>query len=246
VSELGDGVTGVAVGDRVAVLGHVTGPGTACDGGFAPRVAAPAKFLVKIPERVSWDQAAASTDAGVTSYHAAMVRGEAKAGDRFGIIGMGGLGSLAVQAAVAAGANVYVAETKEGVHDYARELGVTAVSTDIADFGDEPFDAIVDFVGAGTTTATAVELVKRYGRVVLVGLARTEATVNTLTLAIGEVSLLGSNGGSIEDHAKVLELMSEGELHSQTTIIGFDEIGDAIGKLERGDLMGGRFVALSD
>ena len=73
-----------------------------------------------------------------------------------------------------------MAQTKEALHDYARELGVAGVSNSIADFGDEPFDTIVDFVGNGPTTAAAVELVKRYGRVVLVGLAGSETTINTV------------------------------------------------------------------
>jgi alcohol dehydrogenase, propanol-preferring len=244
VCEVGDGVTDFAVGDRVAVQSVIEGPGTSRHGGFALRCAVQAELLVKIPEGVSWAQAAVSTDAGVTSYHAAMVRGQAKAGDRFGIIGMGGLGTLAVQATVGVGANVFVAETKEGLHDYARELGATAVARDITDFGDEPFDTICDFVGAGTTTAAAVNLVKRYGRVVLVGLAQNYGTLNLLNLTTREVDLLGSNGGTNEDNARVLEMMADGKLKCPTTIIGFDEIGAAVQTLERGELAGGRFVAL--
>jgi propanol-preferring alcohol dehydrogenase len=247
VMQVGEDVTGFAVGDRVAARGAIEGPGTSRDGGFQPRVAVQSDLLVKVPAGVPWDQAAVSTDAGMTSYHAAMVRGQAKQGDKFGIIGMGGLGSLAVQAAVGVGANVYVAESNVELHDYARELGATAVSADITDFeGGAPFDAICDFVGLGTTTADAIDLVKKFGRVVLVGLGQNFGTLNLLKLTTKEVDLLGSQGGSNEDNAKVLLMMAEGKLVCRTVHIGFDEVGDALKRLESGPSSRGRFVVIYD
>ena len=237
VRELGEGVTDFAVGDRVAVRSALAGPGTSLDGGFQPRLAVPTALLVSVPEGVSWDQAAVSTDAGATSYHAVVVRGAVKAGDKVGIIGFGGLGSLGVQAALGVGAQVHVAEINEGLHDYARSLGVASVSTDVNDFAGLELDVIIDFAGFGTTTVAAVELVRVSGRVVQVGLARTHGNINLLRLTSDEIELLGSLGGSNEDNSKVLELMAEGKLESRTTTVGFDDIPDAIGTLERGETL---------
>jgi propanol-preferring alcohol dehydrogenase len=243
VIELGPEVTGFAVGDRVAIRSAVEGPGCGRDGGFQHRLAAQAGLLVRIPDGVPWDQAAVSTDAGTTAYHAVIARGRAQAGDKIGIIGMGGLGSLAVQMARGVGAEVYVAETNHAVHDYARELGVTAISNDLMDFQHVGLSLVCDFAGFGTTTAAAIDVIQEFGRVVQVGLGQNLGTLNLMNLTAKQVSLLGSLGGTNEDNAKVLDMMAQGTLTSRTTIIGFDEVGAALGQLRRGEITGRLAVA---
>ncbi|BEP13869.1 zinc-binding dehydrogenase [Acidothermaceae bacterium B102] len=243
VAALGARASGFHVGDRVAVRSAIEGPGCGRDGGFQKLVAAQSELLVRIPDEVAWDQAAVSTDAGGTAYRAVITRGEVKAGDKVGIIGMGGLGSLAVQMARGVGADVYVAEINPALHDYARELGVTAVSTGLADFRDVGLNVIVDFAGFGTTTADAIDVVAEFGRVVQVGLGHNHGTLNLMNLTVKQVTLLGSLGGSNQDNASVLRMMADGLLTSRTTIIGFDEIGEALDKLQQGVALG-RLVAL--
>jgi D-arabinose 1-dehydrogenase-like Zn-dependent alcohol dehydrogenase len=243
VIDLGSEVRGFVVGDRVAVRASVEGPGCGRDGGFQPRIAAQAELLVKIPDAVDWEQAAVSTDAGITSYHAVITRGQAKAGEKVGIIGMGGLGSLAVQIARNIGATVYVAETNQGLHAYARELGVAEVSDDLMDFRDIGLNLICDFAGFGSTTAAAIDCVDEFGRVVQVGLGQNTGTLNLMNLTVKQVSLLGSLGGSTEDNARVLGLMAQGALSSRTTRISFEAIGDALASLKRGEIVGRLVVA---
>ena len=238
VREVGEGVTDFAVGDRVAACATIYSPGTGRDGGFQPRVAVQADVLVKVPEGVPWDQAAVSTDAGTTSYHAVMSRAETKAGDRIGIIGFGGLGSLGAAAARHAGAEAYVAETNLAIHDRIRTAGMQGVSTSIRDFKDVGLDAIVDFAGFGTTTADAVQTVKHGGRIVQVGLAERYGTLDLVTLSMSEIVLMGSTGGTNQDNSDVLELMATWVLHAETEHVRFEEIGDAIGRLQHGENTG--------
>lgn len=86
ISEVGEGVTGFKVGDRVGVCpmsqdpSVATGMGYSRDGGYATKCLVPAKNLVPLPDNVSFIQGAAATDAGMTSYHAMFVVGGAKAG----------------------------------------------------------------------------------------------------------------------------------------------------------------------
>lgn len=245
VSALGPDVTGFTVGQNVAIPCDIPTPGTSMDGGFAEKVLTPAKFVIPVPEGVPFDQAAAATDAGMTAYHAAMTVGGVKAGDKVGIIGLGGLGSLAVQICVGAGAEVYAAEVNEKVWDLGRELGVTAVARDIREFADKDLDVIIDYAGFGTTTAGAIDTVRPDGKVVQVGLGRPEGTLNLQRLTLSRITLVGSQAGTQEDCAAVLKLISEGRLKANITTISFDEISEGVQKLERGEVIG-RLVAVRD
>lgn len=245
VSALGDEVPAFGVGDRVAVLASPAGPGTASNGGFQPRIAVRADLLVPVPDDVSWEQAAVSTDAGATSYHALMVRGRACAGDKIGIIGLGGLGSLALQIAVGIGADVHVAERNESLFDYARELGAKEVEVDLRRFKDIGLNLICDFAGYGTTTAAAVEVAAEHGRIVQVGLGRSHGEIDLVTLTLNQLELLGSVGGTTSDNAEVLALMSAGKVVARTTEVGFDSIADSVARLARGDVVG-RLVVTYD
>lgn len=243
VSSIGADVTQFAVGQSVVIPAAIEGPGTSKNGGFADEVVVLERLVVPLPDGVPFDQAAAATDAGLTSYHAVIDQGGVVAGTNVGIIGLGGLGSLGAQIAIAVGANVYVAEKNERVHDFARSLGVQAVSTGIEDFKDAQLDVVIDFAGFGTTTDGAIKTLRRGGRIVQVGLGKAEATLDLQTLTLSEIELVGSQAGSKKNCADVLDLIADGKITSRITQIGFDDIGDGIGRLERGEVIG-RLVAV--
>lgn len=244
ISELGEGVTGFKVGDRVAVCPTTSAgaPGYSFDGGFAPKLVIDAQALVPIPDGVDFLAGAAATDAGMTSYAAVVSQGGVKKGDKVGIIGFGGLGQIGTRVAVLKGAEVYVAELNELVWPLAKEAGVAGVAKSLTDFPDVQFDVIVDFAGFGTTTAQAVDIIRRDGTVVLVGMGKLESLINTRSLILNQCNLKGSNGGTKEDIAGVYELMASGDLKPTITAITFDEIPEGIDKLRDGKVTG-RLVA---
>ena len=94
ISQVGEGVDDFQVGDRVAICPTTPAgcPGSSFDGGFGPKIVVGTQALVRIPDEVDFVNGAAATDAGMTSYAAVVRRGGVKAGDRVGIIGLGGLG----------------------------------------------------------------------------------------------------------------------------------------------------------
>lgn len=245
VAELGEGVTGFEVGDRVGVCPTTPAgaPGFAFDGGFAPELVVGAEALVPIPDEVDFVLGAAATDAGMTSYSAVIAQGGVKEGDTVGIIGLGGLGQIGARVAVLAGAEVYVAELNEKAWPAARELGAKGVSPSLKDFSDVSFDVIVDFAGFGTTTAEAVDLIRYDGTVVLAGMGKLEATINTKSLILNQCNLKGSVGGTKEHVAGVYDYMATGQLAPGTTTISFDEIPEGLEKLKNGEVTG-RLVAV--
>lgn len=244
VAQVGEGVEGYEVGDRVAVCPTtaVGAPGYAFDGGFAEKMAVPAEALVSIPDEVDDVYGAAATDAGMTSHAAVITNGGVTSGDTVGIIGLGGLGQIGARLAVLAGATVYVAEVNEAVWPLAERIGAAGVSASIADFPEATFDVIVDFAGFGTTTAQAVDVIRRDGTVVLVGMGRLEATISTKSLILNQCTLKGSVGGTKADIAGVYEFMRSGDLAPETTTISFSEIAEGLERLQRGEVRG-RLVA---
>ncbi|MBB6444144.1 zinc-binding dehydrogenase [Bacillus benzoevorans] len=247
ISEVGEGVVDLKVGDRVGVnpLDRETreAEGYNYDGGYANKVRVPAKQCVKIPDGVSFVEGAASTDAGLTAYHALFAIGGAKPGMKVGIIGIGGLGQFAVQMAMIKGCEVYASDVSPDAVKLGEELGCTKVYNNVLDMKEAECDVIVDFAGFGQTTADALDAVKPQGTVVIVGMGKLESTINTYLMITKELKVLGSNGGTIEDLEGVYECFATGKMSPQLTTIPFEEIDKGLEKLKNHEVKG-RLVAV--
>lgn len=243
VTTLGEGVGEYGVGDRVVASGtQAYCPGRNSDGGYATHCLLPVHCLLPLPDGVSFVQGAAATDAGQTSHHAIVVAGELHAGQRVGIIGLGGLGMTGARIAVLGGAQVFGAEPRREAWNAAREQGVRELVPDADELAQFGCDLIVDFAGFGETTAAAIRAVRPEGLVVQVGLGRTEALISTMTLVAKSVNLRGSGGGRPDDTAAVLNYMAQGQLGIAASTIPFDEIPAGLDRLARGGVVG-RIVA---
>jgi alcohol dehydrogenase, propanol-preferring len=245
VSEIGSQVDGLTVGDRVVVGGpEGFAPGWAADGGFAEKCLTKASGLLRLPDTVTFDQAATATDAGQTAYAAIVAAGKLRPGDRVGVVGLGGLGLTGARIAKLIGAEVHAAEPKRDVWDVAKAQGVATIVEDVSELTPLNLDTIVDFAGFGTTTAGAITAVRPGGLVVQVGLGTVEATISTSALVLKAVTLRGARGGTDPRHLEaVVDYMATGDLRIPTSPIDFHEIPDAIERLAAGHVVG-RFVAL--
>ncbi len=238
IIELGPKVEGWKIGERVAICpmpyNGVYGPGYGRDGGYGTITSAHSSMLIRIPDNVGSDQAAASTDAGMTSYHAVVVNGGAKEGAKIGIIGLGGLGTVGMDVAIGKGAKVYVATRKEAAQKKAKEHGAFKVASNVKEFKDDQLDAIVDFAGSGITTREALETVKPGGKVVLVGMHTPEIPVNGNDMILRQTTLVGSMGGTKEDIEDVIQLISEGKLKIGVELIPLSAVAEGLERLEKG------------
>jgi D-arabinose 1-dehydrogenase-like Zn-dependent alcohol dehydrogenase len=242
IAAVGDGVVGLAVGDRVGVRSGADGPGWAYHGGFAQFLSAPANHVVKAPDGIAFSHLAVGGDAGMIAYQAVAGRGAVDKGTRVGIIGLGGLGCSGLQIAAMLGAEVYAAEPRKVLHERARAWGARDVFDSAEAFAGLALDVIVDFAGFGTTVAAAVATVRPEGTVVLVGAGESAATINTMLLVMNKVSLLGHQGAGADDLRAYWDFLGRG-LDPVVTEIGFDEIGDGLDRLRRHEVVG-RLVAV--
>lgn len=166
VEAVGVDATEYAIGDEV--IGYVRKDAVQ-QGTYAELVAAPVRTLARKPASLDWQQAAGLPLAGLTAYQS-LARVDAKKGETVLVhAAAGGVGSLAVQIAVARGARV-IGTASAGNHDFLRSLGAEPVTygEGLADrvraLAPEGIDAAVDFVGGGAVDVSQ-ELLKDRSRV---------------------------------------------------------------------------------
>ena len=247
VTELGEGVTNLQIGDRVGIpSGPPNVNGYFRDGGYAEKTTAIATEVVRIPDSLDFIRAASGTDAGNVAHHAVVTQGKVEAGQKVGIIGVGGLGQIGARIAVLKGAEVYAAEIKEDVWPLAESLGVVRVVKDIRELADVGLDTIIDFAGFGSTTMGAIEVVREHGRVVQVGMGQLVFEFNSNLLIIKQIELLGSMGGGVEDLNGVYEMMVSGGLDPQIVTTTFDKIAEGLDLLRDGKVTGRMVVDMQN
>jgi propanol-preferring alcohol dehydrogenase len=254
VEQLGDGVTELALGQRVALpwLGWacgrcgycVSGRETLCtaqrntgysiDGGHAEYAVASARFAVPVPDGVSSTDAAPLTCAGVTTYKAIKVGG-VRPGEKVAIFGVGGLGHLALQYARLFGGEVIGVDVTPEKLALATELGAVAV-VDAATA--DPAEEIARLGGADVAVVLAAQpqvmeqalaSLRRGGRLVLVGLPKD----NVMRLPVFEtvlkgLTVVGSIVGTRADLAEVFDLHAAGRTRVVYETRKLDEINEAI------------------
>ncbi|KAF5582105.1 alcohol dehydrogenase like domain-containing protein [Fusarium pseudocircinatum] len=252
IKKLGRNVSGFQIGDAVtlALLMHpvserINGAyvGLSFDGGYGQYVAAPQKILVKIPDGMSFAQAAVATDALATSYHAVVGEAGARTGLTMGIVGLGGLGMHGLQFACLKGSTVYGFDLNEDKFLQAKGYGAKDCFASLDDAANAglAFDVIVDFVGHSTTTSAAIKAVKPGGKVITVGLASSDVTIPSNTgsgYILKGVTIVGSIGASMQDLKDVLALIAEGSINPELTEVAFEEIPETIKQLAEGTVAG--------
>lgn len=264
VVALGPGAAGPAVGDLVAGYGPrgcgtcrscfrgdvnvcrrrpvgLFPPGLGADGALAERVVVDAASLVPA-DGLDPAVAAALTDAGLTAQHAVR-RLDVAAGDLVVVIGVGGLGHLAVQLARLRGCRVVAIDVVEAKLELALRAGAErAVLPDdaeqaVAELAVGGADAVVDLVASESTLAAAARLVGAGGVVSIVGVGSARLPVGMHAVPLGtrvDVPFWGSRGDLVD----VLELGRRGLLEVETEAVGFDDVVATYDRLDRGDVLG--------
>jgi NADPH:quinone reductase-like Zn-dependent oxidoreductase len=187
-------------------------------GGLAEYVTVPIANLFRLPDTVSFEDGAAPLLVGVTCWRMLFKRASIRAGESVLVVGSGGgVNSLAILLAQAAGANVIVLCGGREKVERTRELGVTTT----IDYTEQPewhaevlkltkgrgVDVVVDNVGA-KTFAKSLKAVARGGRIVTVGNTRGyEISFDNRLLFTKQVSIIGSTMGSRQDFAEATEFL---------------------------------------
>lgn len=264
VVALGPGVTHLKEGDRVGIVwlhsacGHcescLAGWETLCleqknsgysvNGSFAQYAVAQADYLGRIPQSLSFVDAAPILCAGVTTYKGLKETG-ARPGEWVVISGVGGLGHVAIQYAKAMGLHVAAVDLGPEKMALARKLGAE-ISID-AKVQDPPAEIQNQIGGAQAVLVTAVSTVafkqaigmlRRGGTCVLNGLPPGEFPVPIFDVVLNRYTIRGSIVGTRLDLEEALAFAAEGKVKATIETLALDSINDIFNRLRTGKVNG--------
>ena len=214
------------------------GDRTVTKGGYSTHIVVNEDFVLRIPEGMPLDRTAPMLCAGITTY-SPLRRFGVKAGHKVGVVGLGGLGHMAVKIAKAMGAHVTMISHSESKRSDAQRLGAddflfTKQENAFKDNA-KRFDLILDTVSARHDYDAYLGLLRRGGTMVLVGLP--EATpVSAGSLIQQRRNLAGSLIGGIKETQEMLDFCAEHNVLSDIELIPIDQINTAYERILKSDV----------
>lgn len=208
-------------------------------GGFSKTYVCEDKYVLHMPAFEDLASAAPLLCAGITVY-SPLRYWNAGPGKKVGVLGIGGLGHLAIKIAKAMGAEVTVFTTSPEKVEDAKRLGAdnAVLSKDPEQMkgymGTQDF--IIDTVSAKHDVNTYLGILKIEGTLVLVGLPPEPLEVGAFNVVMGRRSFAGSNIGGIKETQEMLDFCFEHDIVAESEIISVQEVNEAFERLEKGDV----------
>jgi uncharacterized zinc-type alcohol dehydrogenase-like protein len=274
VLEVGSGVTKYKVGDHVAVgcmvdsclscdqchqgeeqfcregmVGTYSGQdrisGELTQGGYSKHIVVREEFVLRVPKGLDLAKCAPILCAGVTTY-SPLRTWNVGPGSRVAVIGLGGLGHMAIKIAAAMGAHVTAIsrsdKKKQQVLSYgAKELLVSSDEAAMQAHANQ-FDLIINTIPVKHDFTPYMPLLDIDGTQVLVGQVGELAESNSVPMLLGRRRVAGSLIGGIAQTQEILDFCALHNILPEVEMIKMDEINDAFDKLKQGD-MASRFVS---
>ena len=207
-------------------------------GGYSTRITVDENYVLSIPKGIPLERAAPLLCAGITTYSPLRHYG-LKAGDRLAVVGLGGLGHMAVKFGHAMGAHVTVLSTSPGKRADALALGADdfLVTKDEAMFKENAgrFDFIIDTVSAQHDYNAYLGLLRRDGIMVLVGVPE-QTPLSASSLIMKRKSLAGSLIGGIRETQEMLDFCAAQGVASDVEVIQINEINEAYERMLKNDV----------
>jgi uncharacterized zinc-type alcohol dehydrogenase-like protein len=207
-------------------------------GGYSTRITVNEEYVLRIPKGMPLDRTAPLLCAGITTYSPLRHFG-VKAGDRVAVVGLGGLGHMAVKIAKAMGAKVTVLSHSPSKRDDALRLG----AEDLVATADEKvfrklgqrFDLLLDSVSARHDYNAYLNTLRRDGTMVLVGVPE-PTPLSAGSLIFGRRRLTGSLIGGIRETQEMLDFCAAHGIASDVEVIPIQKINEAYDRVIRSDV----------
>lgn len=264
VIAVGSSVTRVKVGEKVGIpwlysaCGEceycTTGRETLCgkanyggytvNGGYAEYCLADARYVAKVPESVSYEDAAPILCAGVTTYKA-LKQSKVKPGEWVAIFGIGGLGHLAVQYAKAMAMKVIAIDIDDEKLGLAKRCGADlTINSKNVDVIKTVFEKTGGAHGSVCTAVSKVPFKQAFdclrsgGTVVPVGLPPENMELPIFDTVLKEVHVVGSLVGTRKDMEEALEFAADGKVKAEYELAKLDDINQIFDDMKKGKIVG--------
>lgn len=246
-SVLSCGKCGFCRAGRENLCEHLTMLGNNIDGAFAEYVVVPATEVVPVPAALPLEQACIIADAISTPYHAVRRRGRVQLGEWVAVVGCGGVGLNVVQCAVAAGGRVVAIDLNASRLGIARELGaevtfdpgaIERVDKAVRRVTDGGVHVAFEAVGRAETMQLGFNLLRRGGRLCVIGYAADQMAISAARLMYYELEVVGSLGCGAGEYGEILGLVEIGRIKLDPIVSGtlpLEHINEGLDRLRRGE-----------
>lgn len=208
-------------------------------GGYSDSVVVDERFVLRVPSNLDLAGAAPLLCAGITTYSPMRHWGVTK-GKKVGVVGIGGLGHMALKIAHALGAHVVAFTTSAGKKEDALRLGAdeVVVSRNANEMQKHAgsFDFILDAVAADHDINAYISLLRRDGNITLVGAPEKPLSVAAFGLIFGRHSLSGSPIGGLAETQEMLDFCGRHDLTADVEIIPIQKVNEAYARMLKSDV----------
>jgi uncharacterized zinc-type alcohol dehydrogenase-like protein len=208
-------------------------------GGYSDSIVVDERFVLQVPSNLNLAGAAPLLCAGITTY-SPMRHWNVGKGKKVGVVGLGGLGHMAVKFAHALGAHVVVFTTSPKKKDDALRLGADEVilskNADEMRKHERGFDFILDAVSADHDINAYINLLRRDGNIVMVGAPEKPLAVSVFGLIMARRSFSGSPIGGIAETQEMLDFCGKHNITSDVEVIPIQKVNEAYERLLKADV----------
>jgi len=208
-------------------------------GGYSDSIVVKDHFVLRVPANLDLAGAAPLLCAGITTYSPMRHWGVTK-GKKVGVVGLGGLGHMAVKFSHALGAHTVVFTTSPGKKDDARRLGAdeVVISRDANEMAKHAgsFDFILDAVAAEHDINAYINMLRRDGNLTMVGAPEKPLPVSVFGLLFRRRSFSGSLIGGIAETQEMLDFCGKQKITADVEVIPIQKVNEAYDRLVKSDV----------
>ncbi|EHA8588099.1 8-hydroxygeraniol dehydrogenase [Cocos nucifera] len=215
--------------------------GTKTFGGFSDMIVVNEHFVIQFPENLPLDKGAPLLCAGITVYSPMKYFGLNEAGKHLGVVGLGGLGHVAVKFGKALGMKVTVISSsqrkeKEAIERLGADFFVVSSNTEQMKAAMGTMDGIIDTVSADHSLMPLLLLLKAHGKMIMIGLPEKPLELPVFPLVGGGKMVAGSCIGGIKDTQEMIDFAGKNDITAEIELIGMDYVNKAMERLVNADV----------
>jgi uncharacterized zinc-type alcohol dehydrogenase-like protein len=213
--------------------------GNVTRGGYSSHIVVNENYVLKIPAGLSPERTAPLLCAGITTY-SPLKHWKVGPGQSLGVVGLGGLGHMAVKFGVSLGAKVTVFSTSPSKREAAGLLGAHAFvltkEKGAMDGLSGAFDFVLDTVSASHNVDVLLNLLRREGTLVFVGAPGDPVPMSPFSLIMGRKNMAGSLIGGIKETQEMLDDCAKAGIQADVEVIAVSRVNEAYERVLRGDV----------